>query len=173
VTRSNRRRIIGAVARILVVVGVLLAVYLSAPIDERPVGMVAVRLFVGLAVVVVVLVWQIRAVTRSQYPTQRAVEAVATCIPLLILVFASAYVAVGDNVSDSFTEDLSRLDAVYFTVTVLATVGFGDISPRSEVARGLVTAQMLVDLVLVGLVAKVLVDAVRRRRDVLEGRTPR
>ena len=97
----------------------------------------------------------------------------ATCIPLLILVFASAYVAVADNVSDSFSEDLSRLDAVYFTVTVLATVGFGDISPRSEAARGLVTAQMLVDLVLVGLIAKVLVDAVRRRRDFLEGRSPR
>jgi voltage-gated potassium channel len=160
------------VVRILVVVGVLLAVYTSAPIGERPVGMVAVRLFIGLVAVVVVLVWQIGAVTRSQYPTQRAVEAVATCIPLLILVFATAYVTVGDNVSDSFSEDLSRFDAVYFTVTVLATVGFGDISPKSEVARGLVTAQMLVDLVLVGLIAKVLVDAVRRRRDVLEGRLP-
>jgi voltage-gated potassium channel len=173
VTRSHRQRIVGAVSRIVIVVGVLLAVYLSAPIDERPVGMVAVRLFVGLVVVVAVLFWQIRAVTRSAYPTMRAVEAVATCIPLLILIFASAYVTIADNVTDSFSEDLSRLDAVYFTVTVLATVGFGDISPRSEVARGLVTAQMLVDLVLVGLVAKVLVDAVRRRRDVLEGRSPR
>ena len=172
-TRSDRRRIIGALLRILVVIGVLLAVYLTAPIDERPVGRVAIRLFIGLAAVVVVLIWQIRAVTKSEYPTQRAVEAVATCIPLLILVFASAYVAVADNVSDSFSEDLSRLDAVYFTVTVLATVGFGDISPRSEAARGLVTAQMLVDLVLVGLIAKVLVDAVRRRRDFLEGRSPR
>ena len=105
---------------------------------------------------------------RSPYPTTRAVEAVGLSIPLLVLIFASAYVAIDQNIPDSFSEDLSRLDAVYFAVTVLATVGFGDISPRSDVARMLVTLQMIVDIVIIGVVAKVLVEAVRRRRYVLD-----
>jgi hypothetical protein len=63
--------------------------------------------------------------------------------------------------------DLSRVDAAYFSVTVLTTVGFGDIVATSQTSRLLVTTQMLADLVLVGFIAKVLVGAVQRRRDAL------
>jgi hypothetical protein len=35
---------------------------------------------------------------------------------------------------------LTRTDSLYFTVTVFATAGFGDISPASQVARLVVTA---------------------------------
>jgi hypothetical protein len=85
-----------------------------------------------------------------------------------VLTFAATYVVVDHNSPGSFTEPLSRLDAAYFAVTVLATVGFGDITPLTEVTRSLVMAQMLVDLAFVGLVAKVLVGAVRRRRDEMQ-----
>jgi hypothetical protein len=169
VTRPNRGEIVIAALRIVAVFVALVAVYVSAPIGERPVGSVAARLLLGLVVVVVVLAWQIRSVTRSPHPTMRAVETVAVTAPLLVLIFASAYFAVGHNMPDSFSEELSRLDAVYFAVTVLASVGFGDIAARSEVARAMVTGQMIIDLVLVGLVAKVLLETVRRRRDVLDG----
>jgi hypothetical protein len=68
----------------------------------------------------------------------------------------------------SFSEPLGRLDSLYFTVTVFATVGFGDIVPVTSPARAITTVQMVGDLVLVGLVAQVIVGAVRRgmqRRD--------
>ncbi|MFD3678236.1 potassium channel family protein [Streptomyces sp. NPDC058613] len=51
----------------------------------------------------------------------------------------------------SFSESLNRNDALYFTVTVFATVGFGDIVPVSQTARVLTTCQMVADLTLVGL----------------------
>ena len=41
-----------------------------------------------------------------------------------------------------------------------STVGFGDITPKSDLARTLVTVQMLVNLVVIGLVAKVIFGAV-------------
>ena len=47
-------------------------------------------------------------------------------------------------------EDLSRTDALYFTVTVFSTVGFGDISPTSESARLVVSGQMILDLFILG-----------------------
>ena len=64
----------------------------------------------------------------------------------------------------AFTEPLSRVDTLYFVVTVFATVGFGDISPVSEVARVLVTVQMVGDLILIGLVLRVFLTAVDRGR---------
>ena len=59
---------------------------------------------------------------------------------------------------------MSRLDALYFTMTTFSTVGYGDISPKSEVARALVTGQLVVDLVLIGLIAKVILGTAQRRR---------
>jgi len=44
---------------------------------------------------------------------------------------------------------------------VFATVGFGDITPQTELARIVVTIQMLVGLTVVGVVAKVLFGAAR------------
>jgi len=38
----------------------------------------------------------------------------------------------------------------YFTVTVFSTVGFGDITAKTEAARLVVTGQMIVDLVASG-----------------------
>jgi hypothetical protein len=54
---------------------------------------------------------------------------------------------------------------MYFTVTVFATVGFGDITAVSQSARAVAMTQMLGDLVLVGLIARAIVDAVNRGRN--------
>jgi voltage-gated potassium channel len=159
-------KVLASVVRLVLVTGVLVAVYATAPLD-RPAEDVAMRLLLGMVVVAVVLGVQLRSVLRSPHPTLRGIEAVAISITLLVLVSASAYFSIEHSSPGSFSEPLSRVDGAYFSVTVLTTVGFGDIAPTSQLARGLVTAQMLVNLVLVGFIAKVLVGAVRRRRDAL------
>jgi hypothetical protein len=157
-----------SVVRTLVVTVTMVAIYATAPLDRRPAGAVAVRLLLELLALVMVLAWQIRSVGRSPHPVLRGVESLVVSVPLLVLSFAATYAVVDHNSHGSFTEALSRLDAAYLAVTVLATVGFGDITPVTETARSLVMAQMLVDLAFVGLVAKVLVGAVRRRRDEMQ-----
>jgi hypothetical protein len=69
-----------------------------------------------------------------------------------------------ETASSTFSEPLTRLDAMYFTVTVFATVGFGDITAVSAGARAIATVQMVGDLVLVGLIARAIVDAVNQGR---------
>ena len=80
---------------------------------------------------------------------------------MLLVVFASTYWIVAAQQAGAFTEPLNRTDGLYFTVTVFSTVGFGDITPVSQLARVLVTVQMLVGLVTVGLIAKLVVGAVQ------------
>jgi hypothetical protein len=65
----------------------------------------------------------------------------------------------------NFTQPLTRTDALYFSVTVFTTVGFGDIAAKSETARVALIVQMLGDLALLGAGARVLLGAVRRGRE--------
>jgi hypothetical protein len=106
-------------------------------------------------------VYQVRLIVRSPYPRLTAITALAVSVPLFVLSFSTVYYLMERTASSSFTEAMTRLDALYFTVTVLSTVGFGDIAARSEVARAVTTVQMVGDLVLVGLVIRVLLNAVQ------------
>ena len=88
-------------------------------------------------------------------------ETLSVTLSLFFVVFATAYYVMSVADPGNFNERLTRLDAAYFTVTIFATVGFGDIVATSETARGVVMVQMLSDLALVGLVAHAVVNAVR------------
>lgn len=44
-------------------------------------------------------------------------------------------------------------------MTVFATAGFGDITPRAEPARLIMTIQMIVDVIAVGVVARAILGA--------------
>ena len=61
----------------------------------------------------------------------------------------------------AFTEPMDRTDAIYFTVTVFATVGFGDIAPVTTSARVVVTLQMVGDLLVLGVLLQAIVGAVK------------
>ena len=61
-------------------------------------------------------------------------------------------------------ESMNHTNALYFTVTVFATVGFGDITAQTETAPLLVTGQMITDLIILGLGARVILGAVQRGR---------
>jgi voltage-gated potassium channel len=157
----RRRAIAGTLLHATAAVTAMLWVYYQAPLD-RPLDAVTGLLFVlGLSVFCAVMALQVRGIVRSREPRLRAVRAMAVGVPLLLVVYAATYVVVANAQTGAFTEPLDRTDGLYFTVTVFTTVGFGDISPVSELARVLVTTQMLVGLVTVGLVARLVFGAVQ------------
>jgi hypothetical protein len=69
----------------------------------------------------------------------------------------------------AFTQPLTKTDALYFTVTVFSTVGFGDITAKSEIARVVVIIQMLGDLALLAVGARLLLEAVHRGQQARTG----
>ena len=106
--------------------------------------------------------FQVRSIIRSPFPGLRAIEALATSVPLFLLLFASTYVVMATMSASNFGEPLTHTDGLYFTVTVFSTVGFGDITAKTEAARLVVTGQMIADLVILGLAIKIIVGAVNR-----------
>ncbi|HWM99777.1 MAG TPA: potassium channel family protein [Streptosporangiaceae bacterium] len=119
---------------------------------------------IGLVLFIALIAFQVRSIARSRFPALRAIEALATSIPLFLLLFASVYVVMATISASNFTEPLTHTDALYFTVTVFSTVGFGDIAAKSEAARLVVTSQMIADLLIIGLGLRVIVGAVTRSR---------
>ena len=85
----------------------------------------------------------------------------ATIVPVFVIIFALVYVTMSQMQPDSFNQPLSRLAGLYFTVTVFTTVGFGDIVARSDAARAVVTAQMVLDLIILGGLVRAIVGASR------------
>ena len=163
--RQRRRVLALALLRALLYATVLVVLYYFLPVDEDWRVSSAVRAVVGLALFVAVLIWQIRRVLTSRHPGVRAIEALAVTLPLFLLSFATAYFLMSLHESGTFSqEDLSRTDALYFTITMFATVGFGDISPVSQSARVVVMIQMLLDLVILGVGVNAFVHAARLGR---------
>ena len=116
----------------------------------------------GLILVVAVLASQVRVIVAAKYPRLRAITALAVSAPLLIVVFAASDYLMAASDPASFSQPLDRTAALYFAVTVLATVGFGDIAPVTTVARVATMVQMVLDLAILGLAAKVLFNAADR-----------
>jgi hypothetical protein len=160
----RRRFVVLAVLRPALTVTGLVAAYYVLPLGGRLDGSTLLRLLAGLALVLIAIVWQVRAILGARYPVLQGVQALALVIPLFLLVFANVYLLLSLNQPGSFNGPLGRTDALYFVVTVFATVGFGDILPVTELARVLVTVQMTADLLVLGVVLRVILSAVQQRR---------
>jgi len=162
--RPSYRMIVWAVLRIVGSTAVLVTLYYLLPLDRSSTGSAVTILVIGLVVFIGLVAFQVRSIIRSPFPGLRAIEALATSVPLFLLLFAGSYVAMAAMSASNFGGRLTHTDGLYFTVTVFSTVGFGDITAKTQAARLVVTGQMIADLVILGLAIKIIVGAVSRGR---------
>ncbi|BAH54494.1 potassium channel family protein [Rhodococcus opacus] len=167
-TRSERRRLLlRAFVRPLGTVILCVVLYFILPWTSL--GDVSALLFLvgGLLVVGLASVWQIRRIFRSDVPALQAIEALALILPLYLLGFAAGYCLMSESDPGYFTEPLTRMGALYFSLTVFSTVGFGDIAATTDPSRAVVSVQIIGNLILLGVGIRSIVAAVdwaRKRR---------
>ena len=159
--RERLRRIGLAMARVVAVWVVLAVGYYLLPLEDisgsHPVYLVAFVLVLFGAV----FAWTTYRVFTADLPQLRAAEAVGFTVPFFLSLFAVLYLVL-DKQAAGFSVPLDRITSLYFTVTVFATVGFGDITPTTHASELLVSLQMVLDLVVLGVVVKVIFGAARR-----------
>jgi hypothetical protein len=157
-----RRIVLMIVARTSAVIFCTLLLYAIIPVHEETSLALAISAVVGLVVVAIVFGRQLARISRAQRPVLVAIEALALVVTLFVALYAELYVSLSAGDVNAFTQPIGKMDAIYFTVTVLATVGFGDISAVTGPARLAVTSQMVLDLILIGVAVKVLSTSARR-----------
>ena len=163
--RTARRHLYRrAVVRPLSTVTALIALYYMLPLDHIDDPEMALVLVTGLLAVVGLCLWQVRVIQRSRYPAVQAIEGLAFAVPLFLLLFAAGYYVLASATPGAFNEPVNRTDALYFTLTVFSTVGFGDIVPVTQPARVTVMVQMVADLLILGVLLRAVTGAVRVRR---------
>jgi len=144
--------------------GVLLAlvVYFVVPIDVEDEDL-AIRLLVSILVITVLtagVIWQV--VRHLEHPELR-VDGLVFAVVLAVLAFALAYYRVEKSDPSQFADLHTRLDSLYFALSTLLTVGFGDVHAVGQTARGLVTVAMVFNVLVIATAVTTLSNAVRRR----------
>jgi hypothetical protein len=154
ITRAGLRAFLSAAG--------LFTLYYLVPVVPRAHESVALRLGAALALFAAVLVYEVRSIVSHDQPMLKAVEAMSILIPLFLVLFAWIYLTMSDSNPAAFGSSLDRTSALYFTVSVFSTVGFGDITPKTDVARLVVTVQMLTDLAVLAVVVRLIFRAASR-----------
>ena len=163
--RHRRREVISTVITLGLAWALLIGIYYLVPFTDRTSAQSVVRLVIGIAAFVLVLIWQLHGIRRADFPILRAVQALGLTIPVFLLVFAILYLSLSQAATTHFSEPLNHTGALYLTITVFSTVGFGDITPKGDLARIVVSIQMLLDLVVIGAVVRLIATAATTGRD--------
>jgi len=142
----------------------LVVVFALAPISTNRWWLGVV---VGLLVVagsVPLTVKRVKGVSATHSPYLEASLAILMMVAMVIIGFASMYTAMSRH-HQEFTGIHTKLDAIYFTVTTLATVGYGDLAPGGQLARAIAITQMIVDILVIGVAARLAMRVASRETE--------
>jgi voltage-gated potassium channel len=163
-TQIAPKVLVKTVLRMVVTVAILFTAYAFLPLEQAT-SVGTAFIIAVLAVLVffsVVYFRQVRRILRSQWPLLAGGEALVMIFTGFILGFAFIYLVISTADPAAFTVPLNRINAVYLTVIILSTVGFGDITPTTSLGQIIVTVQMLAGLTLLATTVRLILGIARR-----------
>ncbi|MGC5307598.1 potassium channel family protein [Micromonospora zamorensis] len=163
--RRERRR--GVATSALLLLG-----YFVIPLEQDPNGIrivlrTAATLLLVLAVAVLVT-GQVRRQLAAGAPRgdAEAGSLVRLVVALVagVVAFALADYVVASNRVGEFVGLETRVDALYFALATLTTVGYGDVHAQGQIARVLVCAQMVFSIGVIATGASIAIKQLTARR---------
>ena len=93
----------------------------------------------------------------------RSVWRVGLLAVVCIAIFAFAYYFLQSDLDIGSASELSLPDALYFSVVVFTTLGFGDIAPETQITRLFVAIEVIMGYITLGLLMALISNTVTRR----------
>lgn len=137
----------------------VLLLYFAVPVDvDRPGRDLLLAFGLTLLGVVGVAAVVRREVRRVRTGSEGALSAFRLVLlaEVVLVVFALAYYVLATNVDGQLVGIATRIDALYFSTVTMTTVGYGEIHATGQVARALVTTQLVFDVAFLGVLASLL-----------------
>jgi voltage-gated potassium channel len=149
----------------------VLLVYFVVPVDSEraPVGVLlgVVLSVAALAGVVVVVATEARGAQQRLSGWH-----LVLVLEIVLVVFSFVYYLVADQGPQQFTGIATRLDALYFSTTTTATVGFGDVHATGQLGRAVVTLHMVFNIIFIAAVVNLAKERMSERRAALHQDRP-
>lgn len=150
--------------RTLLVCLLLVVVYYLAPVEPDAAGaslvVRAIAATLGMGLTALLIVHLMSRVAREE--TSAGVVGLAVSLFGGLMVFAFIDYLVAKSGQGQFSGLDTKTDALYFAVTTLATVGYGDIYASGQAARVVVTVQQIFNLAVIATGASVLANHLAR-----------
>jgi hypothetical protein len=145
-------------------IGSLVVIYFLLPVraphrDDVVQLLLALLALGGLAVLVL---WQVR---QQLVHADRTLDGLIVVVVVAVLGFALGFYVMAQEDPGQIAGLHTRLDSLYFTMTTMLTVGFGDIHAAGQAARGLVVAQMIFNVVVIATAVTTLSNRLRARAE--------
>lgn len=156
---SDRGLLRGAAVNVLAVAAST-AVYFALPLgvfDVRSTWAFVGAFAAGLVAVAAVIVRQVRRFRSGGV----ALTGVLTSLYLAVLFFAAVYCGLNAHWPGSIAALRTKVDALYFALSITSTVGFGDVHASSQVARVLVGVHLVFNLGFLGAAVTAVRNATR------------
>lgn len=151
-------------ATVICASAVMLSVFVNLSVLPQPLRLPLSVLYIVFWVIVYVGYFrhQYRLLALSRFPGIRAGEALIVGSILFVTAFANVYHLISEGDPGAFSERLDLFTSYYYTVTVLGTVGFGDITPTSVMARSFSMVQMFIDLGIIAVSVRILTRGLKQ-----------
>lgn len=148
--------------RLFLGTAVMVALYFSVPISiDRSLGVRAVFTVVCLGAAT----WLIIQEVRHQIATEDTeLWGLALAVVGALLAFALADYVIAYVDPGQFVGLETRLDGLYFAMSTLTTVGYGDVHAQGQLARAVVSFQLIFNLVVLTTAGSFLFSQLRSRR---------
>jgi voltage-gated potassium channel len=144
--------------RLAVLCAGLLLIYFVVPATPHlPPGAVVARAVATLAIFALLgflIVRQLR-LEIERGPEYR-IDGLVVSVMVVIVVFSLSFFILAEREPSQVAGLHTRVDALYFTVSTLTTVGFGDVHAAGQAARVLVLLQMFFNVVFITTAATLL-----------------
>ena len=145
---------------------VVIVLYFTVPVSFELATNDVVQLLVSTLALVLLAVAVLSEVRLQLLDAERRIDGLVVALMLSVLGFALGFYVMAERSPGQIAGLHTRLDALYFTMTTLLTVGFGDIHAVGQVARGLVLIQMLFNVVIVATAASTINARVRTNAEI-------
>ena len=146
----------------LVVIAIL---YFVVPVREDPAGGIVLRASVTALLLAGLAAFLVIEVRNAVVDPEETVAGLITALALVWVVFALAFYVLHLHRPTEITGLETRVDALYFAVSTMLTVGYGDIHATGQIARGMVLVQMVFDVAFVATAGAVLNARMRSRAE--------
>lgn len=152
-------------ARLAAVLAVVLVLYFTVPVSFEMKGSDAVQIVVSLVALALLAILVLVEVRHQLLDADRRIDGLVIALMIAVLGFALGFYILAQRQPGQIVDLDTRVDALYFTMATLLTIGYGDVHATGQAARVLVLIQMVFNVVILATAASTITTRIRTQAE--------